>query len=370
MEILNILSIVEISQGVLLGGLIWTNKIKGSRANIYLGAYLVMLGLSIINDVLYEYDFRMESGTIWQLPTNFLFFFPVMLYLYTTEISGYKRVKPGLKWFIPGILEFVVFSVLLVASLMGYFIDDNSDGYVIFEALYLLIAVCFMLYFLIRIIRHIRKVEKQAEHSFSDLRGKTLKWVRISCSLIVVSFFVFILALFFTDESSETALDYFDSAINIVTMLWIASFGYRQTVVLSLQDGEERKGNFKALSLESEDNEGDRELFDKLRKAIEQDKLYKRQELTLKELASEVSLHEKQLSFLINRYAEKNFYNFINSYRVQEAQNLLVDDDYEHLSFLGIAFEAGFNSKATFNAVFKKLTGLTPRQYRDTQKAA
>jgi AraC-like DNA-binding protein len=59
----------------------------------------------------------------------------------------------------------------------------------------------------------------------------------------------------------------------------------------------------------------------------------------------------------------KNFYDFINHYRVAEAQLLLVDPRYRHLTHLAVAEEAGFNSKATFNAVFKKQTGQTPSEY-------
>ena len=59
-----------------------------------------------------------------------------------------------------------------------------------------------------------------------------------------------------------------------------------------------------------------------------------------------------------------NFYDFINSYRVKEVQNRLEGGDSEVYSLLAIALESGFNSKSSFNAVFKKHTGMTPSQYK------
>jgi AraC-like DNA-binding protein len=64
-----------------------------------------------------------------------------------------------------------------------------------------------------------------------------------------------------------------------------------------------------------------------------------------------------------------NFFQFINAYRVAEAQRLLASAQHQHLSMVGIAFEAGFSSKTTFNTTFKKLTGLTPSQFLQQVRA-
>ena len=67
---------------------------------------------------------------------------------------------------------------------------------------------------------------------------------------------------------------------------------------------------------------------------------------------------------------KKNFYDLINGYRVEEAKRLLLDSKNMNYTILSVGFEAGFNSKTTFNTVFKKFTGLAPTDYRDKQKAA
>ena len=85
-------------------------------------------------------------------------------------------------------------------------------------------------------------------------------------------------------------------------------------------------------------------------------------ELTLAELAQRLRLHPAQLSKLINLGCGQSFSDFVNTYRVQEAQRKLADPRFAHYSLVGVALESGFNSKSTFNRVFKKLTGQVPRE--------
>jgi AraC-like DNA-binding protein len=83
-------------------------------------------------------------------------------------------------------------------------------------------------------------------------------------------------------------------------------------------------------------------------------------ELTLAELAHRLRTNTSLLSHVINTGCGLNFNDFVNSYRIAEAQRKLQDVRFAHYSLIGIALESGFNSKSTFNRVFKKLTGRTP----------
>ncbi|NML65609.1 helix-turn-helix transcriptional regulator [Hymenobacter sp. RP-2-7] len=83
-------------------------------------------------------------------------------------------------------------------------------------------------------------------------------------------------------------------------------------------------------------------------------------ELTLAELALRLQAHPALLSKVINQGCRQNFNDFVNSYRVAEARRKLADPRYSHYSLVGVALESGFNSKSTFNRVFKKLTGQAP----------
>ena len=91
-------------------------------------------------------------------------------------------------------------------------------------------------------------------------------------------------------------------------------------------------------------------------------------DLTLASLAKELKIPPDHLSQVINSELSVNFYDFINGYRVKEAQKRLLDPKNRVYSILGIALNAGFNSKASFNRIFKKHIGITPSQYISSQK--
>lgn len=104
------------------------------------------------------------------------------------------------------------------------------------------------------------------------------------------------------------------------------------------------------------------ELFDAIKKQIENDQIFLDGQLTLSSLAVATGLSKHHLSEVLNRHAGKNFYEFINNYRVDFVRKRLADDSDKKI--LDIALEAGFSSKSTFNAIFKRFTGQTPTQYR------
>ena len=97
---------------------------------------------------------------------------------------------------------------------------------------------------------------------------------------------------------------------------------------------------------------------------MENENLYTDSNLTLNQLASKLGISDHNLSEVINTQRNQNFFDFINQYRIEKIKKDLTDPTKNNLKILSIAFEAGFNSKATFNTIFKKFTGLTPSDYR------
>ncbi|NQY14243.1 MAG: AraC family transcriptional regulator [Henriciella sp.] len=104
------------------------------------------------------------------------------------------------------------------------------------------------------------------------------------------------------------------------------------------------------------------ELFETITNRVENGTLYLDGDLNLSRLATLTGVNKHHLSEVLNKHAGKNFYEFINEYRIAFVRNRLAADSDQ--TILDIAFEAGFTSKSTFNAVFKQFTGQTPSQYR------
>ncbi len=92
-------------------------------------------------------------------------------------------------------------------------------------------------------------------------------------------------------------------------------------------------------------------------------KPYLMPELTLSDLAEQLKTNSSVLSLVINSGFDKNFNDFINAYRVEEFKQKMATPQYQHLTRLAVAFDCGFNSKATFNRAFKKLTGQNPSDF-------
>ena len=105
-------------------------------------------------------------------------------------------------------------------------------------------------------------------------------------------------------------------------------------------------------------------MIQKLNAAIESSKLYRNPKLSLSDLSKSVAISERVISDAINQQLGKNFFQFINGYRIEEIKERLKDPANKHLKILSLAYDAGFNSKASFNRVFKSYTGQTPKDYK------
>jgi AraC-like DNA-binding protein len=98
---------------------------------------------------------------------------------------------------------------------------------------------------------------------------------------------------------------------------------------------------------------------------MEREKPYLDPDLTIGVLSEKVKIPDVRLSLLLNNEINRNFFDFINSYRIEEFKKQVKNPENNNLSLLGIALNCGFNSKATFNRVFKKYTEMTPKEYKN-----
>jgi len=150
----------------------------------------------------------------------------------------------------------------------------------------------------------------------------------------------------------------------IANIFLLGLYGIRQGAIFTRAaktgSGEESSGKYAYSSLtvmQAEDYR--RQLLDYMRT----EKPYLEPRVTIGELAQRLEIPANELSRVINEQLGHNFFDFINGYRVEEFKNLLADPGNRHLTLLSLAHDAGFNSKSSFNAIFKKTTGLTPSEY-------
>ncbi len=180
-------------------------------------------------------------------------------------------------------------------------------------------------------------IQKIIEALITDLSYIQKWWLMFFTGLVIIYIGI---KGYFTDTTKLKKLDF--------------SFSPQR---ISIPDSEERQG-FKVISKK------DMEMVIKL---MEVEKAYLNPELNLSDLALMAHMSRAQLSEIINSGFHKNFNDFVNGYRVDAFKNMLDEDKHRQLSLLGIALECGFNSKATFNRVFKKLTAISPTEYIQSQ---
>ncbi len=167
----------------------------------------------------------------------------------------------------------------------------------------------------------------------------------------------------------------------VIATFWVFFLGYysiRKTPfyrsyhidgldTLELDEIAEQPEKYEKTRLKEEDIPGLKKM---LLDYIEISKPYLNKNLTIGELAESLEVPTYQLSQLINDQLGKSFFEFINAYRVEEVKERFFDPRFSNLTLLGIAMECGFNSKASFNRIFKQLTGETPTEYIRKKKTA
>jgi AraC-like DNA-binding protein len=124
---------------------------------------------------------------------------------------------------------------------------------------------------------------------------------------------------------------------------------------------------FNNFNLETSNTTYSLVISEKLRVAIEENSIYKNPNLTLSQLASVLDISTKELSKFINDQYHMNFSEYINHHRIETVKKLLNNKEAQKFTLVALAEIVGFNSKSSFNATFKKMTGMTPSEYKKSQ---
>ncbi len=281
----------------------------------------------------------------------------VMLYLYVASSTRQlpKNKKLLLLHFIPVSAAFIYLIpyFLLPTEEKIYIYQNNGLGYELFMRLllwgYLITGIGYQIWSIILLNRHKKNILNQ----FSDIEKINLNWLRILVWGMAVIWMVVILDVD----------DFYDFLTVTFFVFVMGFFGIKQIAVYpqkQLDRARKEKGKYLKSGLKKDLSE---ELFQKLKGLMNDKKLFTKNELLINDLAAELEVHPNYLSQVINEKEGKNFYEFINHYRVEEFKRLVSIPKNQQLTLLSLAYECGFNSKSSFNRYFKKSTGQTPSQY-------
>jgi AraC-like DNA-binding protein len=218
----------------------------------------------------------------------------------------------------------------------------------------------------------IRKYDRRIKDYFSEVSDIDLKWLKF---LLVASI------IFYAINSSLYTIDYFLNVLPYdVLLTTVYSFaavfvailgyrGYRQgNIFLAREIPEELDKEPATINIEQKIDSSEKEFIESLLQFMKDKKPYLDPELTISTLAREINTNADYLSGILNGRLNKNFFDFVNFYRIEEFKQLCKKQNDKSITIMGMAWESGFNSKATFNRVFKKTTGKTPGEFLSSTK--
>jgi YesN/AraC family two-component response regulator len=148
----------------------------------------------------------------------------------------------------------------------------------------------------------------------------------------------------------------------------VGYYGLRQATVFMRFDLQENDSELTPAYRNSALDEPEAEtILVRLHQHMKDNRPFLDENLTLPILAAQIDCTANKLSQVINRDIGLNFYNYVNTHRIDLVKKSLTDKSFDESTILDIAFESGFRSKASFNKIFKKMAGTTPSQYRKSQ---
>ena len=344
---------------VLLSLLKIANPLKVNRkANFWFGIFLFLWSTFWMDEVLF-----LITGSVIEFHTLFI----VRLIQYLTPIFFYFSVlfytNPSFTFKIADVkfLSFpAAFLICLVLISLGYTAP--------FEFLSIILILVQALFYTVLSYITIRKHQRKIQLFSSNTEGINLNWLEYIILVILGVNIIYVVYNLFYDPKS---LNFFINAVFLLVIYCVGYYSLKQKEIYPLE--EKQRKELISINDNTDTEEVKRKLIpdeelarikSQLENMMETCQPYLDSELNLIRLAEMLSVSTHHLSYVINTGFQKNFFQYVNEFRVEYAQKLLKDSQSK-LSILGIAYESGFNSKTSFNTTFKKITGQTPSEFKN-----
>ena len=369
LSILNILILFGAFQGFLLSFILFTTERLKKTSNHFLA--LLLFSLALLNLVstieMPPHDF--EGDFIRYNPFFLVNLIPPSTYffiLYLTEPNYHWKSRDYL-FFLPLAMEmslrFYKFSFYLRNDLLS---DERLSQLNNWGNSLELVAVFFTIAVLIWSIKSLKKYEVRLYENYSEVKTHSLSWLR---NVLIAG--LALTALWLVVTLSDYSVNTFSLNMALTTLLCLTILiywvGYSMIIRQELLDTPIfAVANEKISSSSTELSAKTEEYYLELKRLMEKEKVYRDPNLNMTTLSEKTGLSNSYLSQIINQKDGRNFFDFVNEYRINEVMERMDDPDYDHYTILAIAQDAGFKSKSTFNAFFKKSTGKTPSVYRKT----
>ncbi|HNT49435.1 MAG TPA: helix-turn-helix domain-containing protein [Cyclobacteriaceae bacterium] len=345
-----------------------SKKVNKSRANKMLSLLVFALAFSNAHIFFAGDALSHFSHNIYTIGDPTFFLVAPLLWLYVRELTGEQA-----KWQWRLGLQFAPFLLIVLLSLSlrsvnsATFQSFLAQNHRLITILYWIVLVFQFSWVHVLVTKRWNYHQRIIPQEVSNLENVSITWVRLFMVVFLIINFIFLISLASVVHSLDG--DWLQLMTATIFSLAIFALGYKgilQIEVFNKGDVVAKENNTNTLppAENPKSSQIDLSRLKQLNIFMEEKKPYLNAELTLTDLASELEIPRGQLSQLINEGTGDNFYDFVNKYRVEEVKKLMIDPSMKNFNMLGIALEAGFKSKSTFNLIFKRFTGLTPSEYR------
>ena len=366
---------IGISQALFVAFVLLTKKDKQGSDYILLVWLLTISFKMMVLLISVEHgDFFDNQFSIGLIPLTFGPF----LFLYTKYLL-YRR------WFFKNrdflhFVPFIVFTFLYFSFFREKLSFDThklllTDGYVVARLLYSFAFLGSVSYYTFLTLQILQRHRKRLQDRFSFLsESNELNWLYVLTAIFSLTYLVYFALGLYNVVTNQAYFDIAYTSDIFLTILAfsVSYFGIKQPYLFKVvpeekedfnesREGNEQKEKYKNSNLSEEQKE---EYIEHIYSFMQTERPFLNAELTVQDLSKQLNISRHHLTEILNNDIGKNFFTFINEYRVEEVKRRLLDERFEHLTIVAIAFESGFNSKSTFNSIFKQNTGSTPSQWK------
>lgn len=357
---------IGIAQSVFSAFLLLTKR-RRSLADRILAVWMIFIGLELWHMLL-----EISGSPLHNYTSNFGFYsltFGPFLYLYVTKLT---EENSRFDW--SDLWHFAPYIVLSLIHLIFFtnrpIVSDDIEmesGWFILVLLRVVVLFFSLSAYSLLSLRIIRRHQKALKESFSyESTAVTLSWLKRVTMIFIATYVMLIINMLAGNLANELLnSSHFIPAIGLTFFCFSLSYyGFNQPQIV--QHSTTRQIAGASTSSESLDDYNLARYADKIRQFMETDKPYLNPELTITILSEQVKMPRHYISEVLKRDLNKNFFTLINDYRLNEVKQKLMSEEFKNESLLQIAFDSGFNSKSSFNALFKQHTGMTPSQFRQS----
>lgn len=363
--------------GLTIGPFLLINKSAKTTANIYLGLLILVIITYFIPPLFHRAGIAEKVPHILGIMKIAPFLLGPLAYLYVRACTqkGFELRLILLLHFIPFLFDIfyhLPFYMQAGIEKLEYAENFRATGDIQEHPLWLALKAISMVIYFVTSARIILQYRKHLTNTVSTVDSYFHRWLLIFIFTLTIPFIGLIgyaITKFNGTGIFGVAVTLFPFLLTVyfATLIKPELFHAFPHQMLIPESKEDQKQRYESSTLQDTYKE---KYLEKLINFVVAEKPYSASDLTLAQLAEQVNIAPHYLSQVINEKLNVNFLDFINGYRVKAAQDLLTDPKFSHYTILSIAYDAGFNSKSTFYAAFKKITGMTPSAYRKQQVTA